>query len=259
MEQGERRRVLQQQQRYYDLRATEYDHWWNKTGSFAQESQTKREQWLIERKQALEWVQSKLESYQPKSVVELAVGTGNWTSLFLGCSSIEKVLAIDGSESMLALCKEKLSEHPQSRKLTLLQEYLLSFNSHYTKIDEDTPPAPADLCFIGYFLSHIPPEMMDRFLTDVVKARLLKPGGRLLFVDSKFRPSRKDDIHVAEMSQNQQSNYVEWRTLSSGERFPIVKVYHDGNQLESKLQELGFVGKVITTNEFILCGDFILL
>ena len=104
-----------------------------------------------------------------------------------------------------------------------------------------------DFIFFGFWLSHVPPELFDRFWAMVDRA--LKPEGRAFFVDSlKTRDSTAIDHTSIDDSGTAE------RKINSGEMFKIVKIFYDPSQLQRILLDCGFSGTVQKTGDFFYYG-----
>jgi demethylmenaquinone methyltransferase/2-methoxy-6-polyprenyl-1,4-benzoquinol methylase len=102
-----------------------------------------------------------------------------------------------------------------------------------------------DGLFVGFWLSHVPRERLDAFLT--LARAWLKPGGVFAAIDSLAdaasgaadHPEPADDLAV--------------RRLADGREFTIVKVYYTPDELAAALERAGFTEvQVTTTGRFFL-------
>jgi demethylmenaquinone methyltransferase/2-methoxy-6-polyprenyl-1,4-benzoquinol methylase len=80
-------------------------------------------------------------------------------------------------------------------------------------IFEWRPTEQFDLCFFGFWLSHVPDELLDSFWSLVRSA--LRPGGRVFFLDNA--PGTSDGTSL--------------RQVADGREFRIVKVYRTPEEL----------------------------
>ncbi len=153
-------RQLAEQAGYYRERAGEYEDWWFRRGRYDR-GPAPNERWFAD---AVE-VQRALERFRPEGeVLELACGTGLWTELL--ASRAASVTAVDGSPEMLELCRARVN-HP---RVSYVQ----------ADIFEWRPERTYDVCFFGFWLSHVPEERFEVFWQKVKQA--LRPGGRVFFV-----------------------------------------------------------------------------
>ena len=149
-------------------------------------------------------------------VLELACGTGQWTSLLAARS--RTVTAVDASTEVLAIARERTT----------------SANVEFIRADlfDWTPPRRYDTVFFAFWLSHVPPGRLAGFWAAV--ADMLAPRGRAIFVD--------DGPALAASEEGIADGPVPTvvRGLDDGSRFRIVKVFHDAGTLTGDLTALGW-------------------
>ncbi len=212
--------LLREQREYYEERAPEYEDWWFRRGIY-DGGETANERWFAEVRE----VEEALDRFAPRGrVLELACGTGIWTRKL--ATQADHVIAVDASPQVLALNRAALP----ARNVTWLQADLFEWRS-----------APVnDVCFFGFWLSHVPDAFFEEFWTSVRGA--LKPGGRVFFVDSG--PREKADS----------GGEVTMRKLDDGRRFHIIKRFYTPGALENRLRELGWRAHVRATAESFIYG-----
>jgi SAM-dependent methyltransferase len=223
--------LIQHQIDYYRARAGEYDEWFYRRGRYDRGEQLNR-RWFAEAdvvRQAL------LQLGPVESALELACGTGIWTRELVKIAN--HVTAIDASPEVIEIARTMLS----SATVEFQQADLFAWE----------PVEQYDIVFLGFWLSHVPPERLDGFLQKVHRA--LRPGGRLFLVDSRYEPTST--------SRDQQPRdpgaICQNRRLNDGRQFRIVKVYHDAEQLQSRLERLGFRAELQVTTNYFLYGTAI--
>ncbi len=92
------------------------------------------------------------------------------------------------------------------------------------------PPRRFDVCFFGFWLSHVPSARFAAFWSLVDRA--LAPHGRVFLIDNRARPSGGPSTQTgAERAR---------RRLSDGREFDIVKRWFRVQELERDLAELGW-------------------
>ena len=144
-------KTIQQQIDYYKARASEYDEWFYRIGRYDRGIEI-NQQWFTE----AEIIRStlgrlgKLRKFQ--SILELACGTGIWTQELIKIG--EKITAVDASEEMVQINRHKLSATDNAANVEYQQLDLFSWE----------PQAQYDLVFFAFWLSHVPPIMLDEFL-----------------------------------------------------------------------------------------------
>ncbi len=147
-------------------------------------------------------------------ILELACGTGFWTETLLRMGS--QVTAVDAAPEMLNITKARLGEE----RIKYQQADLFQWE----------PKGEYDLVFFANWLSHVPPFALDDFLDKVRRA--IHPGGYLAIVD-QHAPSNTDKEVAKE--------YIyATRPLENGRQFTIVKAFYKLDDLQKKLERLGF-------------------
>lgn len=165
-----------------------------------------------------------------ESVLELASGTGIWTQKLLNIG--EKIIAIDASEEMITINRAKLN----------------SPNIEYRQLDLFTwqPETEYNLVFFGFWLSHVPPNLLNSFLQKVYQS--VRLGGQLFIIDSRFEPTSTAKNHLLA----DDGNIYKLRKLNNEQEFTIVKVFYQADELQEHLEKIGFKAQVnVTDNYFI--------
>lgn len=218
--------LLAEQRAYYRARASEYDEWFYRQGRY-DHGPALNDQWAAE----IELVRAALRRVQPvEQALELACGTGLWTQELV--SLAQHVTALDSSAEMISLNRSRLGNHRVAYQLVDL------FNWH--------PHEEADLVFMGFWLSHVPPELLAAFLKAVRKS--VRAGGTLFLVDSRAEITSAAVDHVLESS----AAGTQRRTLNDGREFRIVKTYYEPAFLEKALRDAGFVPRVAITGRYFI-------
>lgn len=220
--------VLRKQQAYYDARAPEYDDWWYRRGRYDRGPQANAD-WLRD----VATVEQALASFAPLGdVVELAAGTGIWTRWLAPLAT--SVTAVDGSAEMLEHHRRRVGDDNVGR----IQADLFDWQ----------PPRSFDEVFMGFWLSHVPPDLFDSFWRLV--EQLVGGAGRFFFVDSLYTEASTATDHQLRGSDATSVT----RRLDDGREFEIVKVFHDRGDLQRRLENLGWRVTVKTTGEYFLYG-----
>jgi SAM-dependent methyltransferase len=223
--------TLAEQAHYYRERAGEYDDWWFRRGRYDHGTQATAE-WNAEARE----VEGAIDALAPLGdVLELACGTGLWTRYLAPRAS--KVTALDASAEVLELARARVGEE----NVSYLQADLFAWE----------PERRYDLCFFGFWLSHVPAERFAAFWAKV--RRVLAPGGRVLFLDSL----RNERASAAEHQLPDGDDETTIRRLEDGREFRIVKRFYEPRTLERELADLGWRAQVRTTGEFFLYGQAI--
>jgi ubiquinone/menaquinone biosynthesis C-methylase UbiE len=220
--------LLAEQAHYYRERAGEYEDWWFRRGRYDHGSEANA-RWFTDVAEA----QAALQRFGPAGdVLELACGTGLWTERLAARAA--SVTAIDGSPEMLALCDARVGD-PRVRYV-------------HAELFAWEPDRTYDVCFFGFWLSHVPTERFEAFWEKVRRA--VGPEGRVFFVDS-LRSGKASAVDHALPDRGQETML---RRLADGREYHIVKVFHEPEQLRGALAEVGWDSTVLTTSEFFIHG-----
>jgi demethylmenaquinone methyltransferase/2-methoxy-6-polyprenyl-1,4-benzoquinol methylase len=222
--------LLDEQRAYYRARAREYDQWWERTGRFDRGREANA-RWFEEAaslRRALDRFQATGE------VLELACGTGIWTEPLARRGA--RVTAVDASAEMIEINRARVG----------------AGGVEYVQADlfEWTPPGRAfDVCFFGFWLSHVPETRFESFWETVRTA--LRPAGRVFFLDSDRTDRSTATDHVLPAAD--QETMV--RRLNDGRQFRIVKRFYAPDRLRRRLAEVGWDVDVRSTGEFFIYGS----
>jgi len=203
--------ILKEQIAYYRARAQEYDESLEKFCRPASDEN----QGSDEEPDAFERATHLLQQMGTfEQVLELACGTGIWTRVLLQVG--RDVTAIDAAPEMLSLARQKVG----GASVRYQQADLFSWE----------PAQEYDLVFFAFWLSHVPPEVLDTFLAKIRGA--VRSGGRMVIID-QYAPTNEDQLVAKE-------DIYATRPLRDGRTFTIVKVFYDLNTLQEKLAYMGF-------------------
>jgi SAM-dependent methyltransferase len=218
-------RLLEEQRRYYRARAQEYDDWWFRRGDYRLDPETAA-RWVADVRE----LEAALDAFAPGGdVLELAAGTGLWTQHLLRRAG--RVTAVDAVAEVLDLNRARTNGQA---------EYVVA------DIFEWEAPRKFDVCFFGFWHSHVPSRLFKAFWELV--GRALKPDGRVFFVDNA---KLGDARHLVSASGE-----VARRRLSDGREFDIVKRFWEPVELEREVGAVGWRLRVHTTaNGFFIAAS----
>lgn len=210
--------LIREQIQYYRQRAPEYDETSSPSGdpfaAFGDE------------------IEAALHALRPTGkVLEIASGTGTWTKLLL--EHADAVTALDAAPEMHEASRAKLG---LDDRVAYVEADVFSWE----------PGDRYDVVFFANWLSHVPPTRFDAFWG--VVRRCLAPGGRVAFVD-EVRDAWRDDQFAEEFIDDPSMPVVR-RPLRDGRTFNVVKVFWDPDELQTKLEELGWDVTVRTSGPF---------
>jgi trans-aconitate methyltransferase len=164
-----------------------------------------------------------LDSFRPVgSVLELACGPGIWTGQLLRHAA--DITAVDAAPEMLAIASARVCDE----RVRFI----------HADIFDWVPDRRYDVVFLGFWLSHVPPEHFERFWSLV--GDCLKPNGRVFFVDDAHRTAE-------ELVYGESSSLVR-RQLNDGTPYRVVKVPHEPKALEQRLRQLGWRMTITSTS-----------
>lgn len=220
--------LLAEQLAYYRARADEYDQWFFRQGRSDRGPELNR-RWFAE----IAEVECALDACCPRGrILELACGTGLWTRHLVRSSN--DVTAVDASPEMIAQNRTRL---PDSQ-VRYIQADLFDWQ----------PDSEFDFVFIGFWLSHVPPERFEPFW-ELVR-RCLAPAGRMFFVDSLYEPTSSAHDHRLEGPEATTLK----RRLNDGREFRIYKIFHRPEELAARLRALGWNVSVRSTATYFFHG-----
>lgn len=211
---------------YYRARASEYDEWFYRQNRYDRGAEINR-QWFGEvavLRRALGTIG------RVESALELACGTGIWTQELSRMAA--QVRALDASEEMLAINRAKVT----AANVTYQQTDLFAWQ----------PERQYDLVFFSFWLSHVPAERLDGFLTTV--SSVVKPSGHVFMIDSRLEPTST----AKDNPLREDEEIIRTRKLNDGREFKVVKMFYEPNDLHQYLARAGFAADVRTTDHYFI-------
>ncbi|MER6089529.1 class I SAM-dependent methyltransferase [Streptomyces bluensis] len=161
-------------------------------------------------------------------VLELACGTGQWTSLL--AARARSVTAVDASAEVLAIARARTP----SPNVRFLQADLFEWR----------PSRRYDTVFFAFWLSHVPPTRLPDFWNSV--AAMLAPGGKAIFVDDGPGAAASEEV----LTDGPVPAVL--RRLDDGSEYRVVKVFHDAGTLARDLTALGWSVRVRPSGENLI-------
>jgi demethylmenaquinone methyltransferase/2-methoxy-6-polyprenyl-1,4-benzoquinol methylase len=221
-------KLLEQQLMYYRARAPEYDEWFLRQGRYDRGAQH-RSEWFRE----VALIERELQHLvRGKDVLELAAGTGLWTKRV--AHSAKRVLAIDGSPEVIGINRKRLRNSDVEYQIADIFTW--------------QPRRTFDVVFFSFWLSHVPSQRFKAFWDTVRRA--LNPRGNAFFIDSLFEQTST----ARDQAPLDRSGTVR-RKLNDGRKFRIVKVFYEPANLERRLRELGWIGRIRASGKFFIYGS----
>lgn len=221
--------LLEGQTNYYRLRGAISDDWFYRRGRYDRGPVINR-QWFVE---SIEVVQALLNFQAAGKVLELGGGTGYWTQHLVTSAH---VTVIDVSRESMEASRVRLG----------------SFASRVRYIEADVfrwqPTEKFDAVFFAFWLSHVPPQLFDRFWSFVRSC--LKPDGRVFLVDTLRSKNGIAVVHKLPPRGAQEAI-----RMRDGKQFKVYKVYYTTESLNERLSDLGWDADLHNTREFFLYGS----
>ena len=219
---------LRHQIEYYRARAGEYDEWFLRQGRYDRGA-AHRAAWFDELAIVERALAGEIEGDR---ILELACGTGLWTRHLTATRRL--VVALDTSPEVIAINRARVT----------------AGEVRYVTGDVFALPLAKrfDMVFFAFWLSHVPETRFNEFWQTV--RQLLRPGGRVFFVDSLLEPESTAHDH-----DRLTASGVVPRKLNDGRLFHIVKMFHPPADLERRLADLGWAGWVRSSGRFFLYGS----
>jgi len=221
--------LLAEQARYYRERAGEYEDWWYRRGRYDRGVDVNA-RWFAE----VVEVEGALERFRPAGrVLELACGTGLWTRRLI--EHADAVTAVDASPEVIELARAAVDD----RNVRYVRADLFAWEPHESY----------DVCFFGFWLSHVPRARWRPFWAKV--ERCLRPDGRVFFVDNL--PSNLAYAVGGQLPAEGEETVT--RRLADGREYRIVKRFYEPHALAGQLADLGWAAHVQATPEFFIYGQ----
>ena len=209
-------RLVDEQIRYYDDRAAEYEDLWFRRGRFDMGPDF-NSAWFHE----TSIVEAAVDAWDFRgNVLELACGSGLWTRRL--APRARRLVAVDSSVNMLELNRGRFGTP----------------NVEYRQADlftwEPVEGERFDAAFVGFFISHIPPDRFVGFWERL--ADWLNPGGAVFLVDDAAGPDRPYSGDAVLDGPA----FAHRRRLADGREYTIVKRFYEPAELMAALDAVGW-------------------
>ena len=168
-------------------------------------------------------------------VLEIACGTGFWTRRI--AERAGPITAIDISEEMLAIARDRLAGHPRVH-------FLLSDAFRLDVVEADYSAA-----FAGFWWSHLKRSQIGGFL-DVLHSHL-EPGAKVVFADNLYVEGSSTPISRVD----DEGNSYQVRKLADASRFEVLKNFPTESQFVGAVGERG-VNITFGRLTYFWCGSY---
>ena len=177
---------------YYRMRSKHHDDYM---------SYTNHENFYKRQKEIINLIKPIIEQ---KKIIEIACGTGNWTSILANYGN--EVLGVDSSLESLKIAKEKLIDYDN---INLIKQNIF----YMDKID-----MRYEVAFAADFWSHLPKGDIDNFLS--ILNLLIAKDAAVIFTDMTYKDYFKNEKSYLDNDGNR----IFTRTLPNDEReYKVVK------------------------------------
>lgn len=159
------------------------------------------------------------EWFAGKHVLEVAAGTGWWTSVLADTAA--SVAATDVNQAVLDVAMARRAWPPSV-------DFVVADAFQLQGVGGDF-----DAAFAGFFWSHVPLAKIDAFLEGLMQR--LCPGSLLVFVDNRL-VSRS--VHPV-ARRDQQGNTYQRRQMTDGSSWDVLKNFPELDQVRARLSRFG--------------------
>ena len=220
--------LVDSQIEYYRARAHEYDQWWQRTDRYDHGADAADRWWS----EVAEVERILGNAGLGGDILELACGTGWWTQRLARMA--DRLRCVDASPEVIAINRARLDAAGLRRP-----------DYETADLFAWKPAEKYQAVFFSFWLSHVPDAMFESFWATVAQA--LKSNGRVFFIDSARAVTR--GAASAALPAD-----VQLRQLNDGREFPIVKVFYKPEELQARLQSLGWTCEVGSTQRYFIHG-----
>ena len=210
---------------YYEERAEEYDELY--TGQMPA-VRANAELYVKE----TEEISKIADSFGNGHLIDIACGTGFWALRY--AKNCDKLTFIDQSNSVLAICKERMDQLGFRHKANFIQGNVFNI---------DLSSNTYNCTFLGFILSHFTSEIEENFFDKLKKT--LKPQARIMIVDSIWGVRRRE----GRKKEGEQK-----RILNDGRPFMIYKKYFEPSDIEAMCVKYHFDLKQLYTGEVFIAA-----
>ena len=181
---------------YYNRRAPEYERIWFRDDPVRQQEQKALADEMV-------------AALRNRRILEAACGTGYWTQFVAPFS--EEIVAIDSSDEMLALAREKNLDRVRFVKA---DAYALN-----------AVPGRFNGALANFWFSHVPKSRHAEFLDGLLGK--LEPGSPVFMADNVYQPGIGGELTQAEGS----ADTFKLRPLADGSTHKVLKNYFSASEL----------------------------
>jgi SAM-dependent methyltransferase len=154
-----------------------------------------------------------------KHVVEVAAGTGWWTSVLADTAT--SVTATDVNQANLGIAKTRRTWPPSV-------DFVVA-----DALQLQTLQGDFDAAFAAFFWSHVPLARIGAFLDGLMSR--LRPDSLVVFVDNRLVPGSVHPI----ARRDEEGNTYQRRQLKDGSSWDVLKNFPEPDEVRSRLSQYG--------------------
>ena len=151
-------------------------------------------------------------------LIDIGCGPGFWFLYY--ARNCCRITLLDQSEKMLQECSKRVEQLGLEESVNFIQRDFFEIPLELSVFD---------CAFVGFLLSHFTAKQEEAFFLKL--QRILKPNGKLLFIDSAWNKERQ---------KHRKKEGIQERVLNDGRVFKIYKRYFDKLDIEKMFQRYNF-------------------
>lgn len=160
-----------------------------------------------------------VDAFARGDLLEIGAGSGHWTLRTMNAGA--RVTVVEPSETMRSVTRRRLTSAGKTARLMLGRSEAIPLGDH-----------KMDRCLMAFVLSHLDAATRDATFKEI--ARVLRPGGELLLIDS-LRDQGDPSVLVV-------------RRVVNGQPFRVLKVLHRPEEVATMIDPFARVQEMKTLN-----------
>lgn len=160
-----------------------------------------------------------VDAFARGDLLEVGAGSGHWTIRSLNAGA--RVTVVEPSETMRSVTRRRLTSAGKTARLMLGRSEAIPLGDH-----------KMDRCLMAFVLSHLDGATRDATFKEI--ARVVRPGGELLLMDSLREPGDPGVLVV--------------RRVVNAQPFRVLKVLHKPEEVAATIDPFARVQEMKTLN-----------
>jgi ubiquinone/menaquinone biosynthesis C-methylase UbiE len=160
-----------------------------------------------------------VDAFARGDLLEVGAGSGHWTIRCLNAGA--RVTVVEPSETMRSVTRRRLTSAGKTARLMLGRSEAIPLGDH-----------KMDRCLMAFVLSHLDGATRDATFKEI--ARVVRPGGELLLMDSLREPGDPGVLVV--------------RRVVNAQPFRVLKVLHAPEEVAAMVDPFARVQETKTLN-----------